>query len=119
MRRDMDLVRRILMELGDSERPLAASVFAGGGVTEELAAYHIEIMRQAGLVTATVTRDLSGRVDATAEALTWDGQEFLDAVRSDGIWSKVKARVAKTVGGATLDTVKALAVRYGTEMLLG
>ena len=119
MKRDMDLVRRILMELEASDYPLDASVFADGRVTVPQAAYHIEIMQQAGLIKATIARDLSGNLDATAESLTWNGQEFLEAVRSDVMWATVKSTIAKTVGSTTLETVKALAVKIGSELVLG
>jgi hypothetical protein len=114
MRLDMDLVRRILMELEASDLPLAASVFADGRVTVEQAAYHIEIMAQAGLLRATVTRDLSGGVDAVAESLTWEGQDFLDAVRSDRVWSEVVA-----AGATGIASAKALAMELAGELLLG
>lgn len=42
------------------------------------------------------------------KALTWDGHEFLDNVKSDDIWSKVKQQAA-AVPGVGLKVLAALA----------
>lgn len=60
----------------------------------------------------------SGVVRATVGPLTWAGNEYVDAIRDNNVWKKVKRTLAQTVGGATLDTVKALAVKIATDMLM-
>ena len=55
---------------------------------------------------------------ASVGPLTWVGNDFLDAVRSDTIWSHVKRRVATTVGTVSFETLKALAVSEATRMLM-
>ncbi|EFA23673.1 DUF2513 domain-containing protein [Bifidobacterium gallicum] len=119
MRRDMDLVRRILLEVGDSDLPLDASVLVTDESPFEQVAYHIDLIGQAGLAQVDVSRMIGGRiVRASVGPLTWEGNDFLDAIRDDTVWSGAKTRIAKTVGSATLDTVKALAVRVATDMLM-
>lgn len=118
MNRDMDLVRDILRELAESEGPLEASVFADGARTEQVVAFHFEIMDEAGLIEANVSKTWGGGyARATAMRLTWDGADFLAAVSNDGLWSHVKRSVAKTLGSASLDTFKALAVKFAMERL--
>lgn len=118
MRRDMDLVRDILRELSESEGPLEASVFTDGSRTARLVAFHFEIMDEAGLIEADVSKTWGGGyARATAIRLTWDGADFLAAVSNDGMWSHVKRSIAKSVGSASLETIKALAVKLAMERL--
>lgn len=43
------------------------------------------------------------------KSLTWEGNDFLDSVESDAVWSKVKARLAENVESASFDVIKAVA----------
>jgi len=58
-------------------------------------------------------------VAARADRLTWQGYDFLDAVRSDAVWSKTKSTIAATVGSASLEVVKAVAVSIAMRATLG
>ena len=118
MRRDLDLVRTILKTCADAPGPVDARVFADDAHSFDLVAYHVRIMQEAGLVEASLVRDMGGSVvRASVGPLTWAGNDFLDAVRSDGIWSKTKQRIASTVGSASFDVVKAVAVKLATTIL--
>lgn len=55
MKRDMDLVRRILIDLADSSQPVNASVFVTDRVSFEDVCYHYRIMSDGGLITAAVS----------------------------------------------------------------
>lgn len=119
MKRDMDLVREILKELSETDRPLDASAFVTDKRSREFVGYHIRIMQEAGLI---VARIMSGDNDeyymCQAVRMTWDGQDYLAAISSDTVWSKVKKTIAKTVGDASLATIKSLAVDMASKMLL-
>ena len=119
LRRDMDLIRRILVMVGDSPVPLNATVFVDEAHPFEMVAYHIDLIGQANLADTSITR-MGGGMIARAEVgpLTWDGNEFLDAIRSDTIWTRVKQRVGATVGSTTIDVIKALAVKLASDMLI-
>ena len=119
MRRDMDLIRHILVMVGDSPVPLNATVFVDETHPFETIAYNIDLIGQAHLADTSITR-MSGGAIARAEVgpLTWDGNEFLDAIRSDAIWSRVKQHIATTVGSSTIDVIKALAIKIASDMLI-
>lgn len=118
MRRDLDLVRAILKTCADSTEPVTMGTFTDDTHTAPLVAYHIDIMQEAGLIDATIIRDINGRtVHATIDSLTWQGNDFLDAVRSDSLWAKTKQRIAATFGSVSFDVVKALAVSLATKSL--
>lgn len=111
MQRDWELVRRILLALEASEggRLMADQV---AGFDAESVCYHMEIMRQAGLIEARVIQGA-----CVALSLTWAGHEFLDGIRKDTVWNKVKARAREAGVGLTTDVVVALAKKVIEAML--
>ncbi|MBG0803820.1 DUF2513 domain-containing protein [Methylocystis sp. H4A] len=107
MKRDMDLVREILLKLEplpahfDNPIPLIVGaeplVFKGRSADE--IAYHIRIMTQGDLISMGGI-DANGHI-ASYYGFRWLGHEFLDDVRDPEIWRKIRARV-KGIGGAGL-----------------
>lgn len=118
MRRDMDLVRTILTGIADAGGDVSAGMFADERHGFDEVAYHFDIMQQAGLIDASLVRDIGGNViRAEAHSLTWEGKDFLDAVRSDKVWHRVKERIGGTVGSVSLAVVKEVAVSVARLML--
>jgi len=102
MKRDMDLVRKILFAVEKHPSGFAPNKLEIPGHTEEEIAYHAYIMKEAGLVGAIETTPWgSSSPQAQIARLTWQGHEFLDAARQDRIWQKAKL-IVKKVGGATI-----------------
>ena len=63
------------------------------------------------LIDATVTKDWDNTViRGKIKALTWDGCDYLDAVRNDKIWVKAKNVVKEAAGNTTLDLFKQTAI---------
>lgn len=108
MKRDMDLVRAILLAVEAHERGFAPSDLRIEGYTHEQIAYHAFIMDEAGLVAASDDINRGSRSpEATVRRLTWKGHEFLDAARPPDRWEKAKAALAK-VGGASFQILVAV-----------
>ena len=119
MRRDMDLVRSILLqvEAADGSRESGELDFMGHTVEEVY--YHIELMQQRGLIDATIKREWGGSVVyASIGGLTWDGQDFLDAMRDDRVWSRAKKAIKESVGSTTFGVIKDVCVNVATKMAL-
>ena len=55
MKRDMDLVRQILLDLSESNESLPASVFKTSTISEKTVGYNMVIMAEAGLINITRT----------------------------------------------------------------
>lgn len=121
MKRDMDLVRRIALEIVDM--PDGHSLTDVDGVDKATFAMHIIWMKEAGLVTANVTEFQSGEPPKVfVRRLTWEGCEFADAVRSDTLWSKAKTNVLKPTSSFTFGLLKdwlATEIREGFPTLRG
>ena len=117
MKRDMDLIRDLLLKIEDGQRsfdlltPEVAEILGESGEGRlpreqaELLEYHLNLLDYAGLITIQVT--LSGAVWQIGQ-ITWAGHDFLDTIRDPAIWRETKAG-AKQAGGFSLDLLKALA----------
>lgn len=118
MKRDMDLVRQILMAAESQEGGYASENPAIDGYTEDQIGYHVHLMEQAGLVEATDTSEMdSASPSAILLSIKWNGHEFLDAAKSNTVWAQAKEK-AKSVGGSlTLDLMKELLVATARSQL--
>lgn len=112
MRRDMDLVRKLLLE-AETIPPYEIGSFGVDDVDPLVVTAHIELMQEAGLLEADF---LSGPV-AHVQRLTWFGHDSLDSIRDDSTWSKVKSRVAESVGTVSFDVLVALAIAVAKDKL--
>nr|DAL20414.1 MAG TPA_asm: YjcQ protein [Caudoviricetes sp.] len=108
MRRDLDLVRSILIYVEKAEDEVDAEDLVTDGWPFETVAYHVRLMAHHGLVDLSDdTRDMNGETLSLAvSGLTWDGQDYLDAIRDPKVWAKVKKTVKEAVGSTTFEVVK-------------
>ena len=117
MKRDMDLVRDILLALEErgNGRLAPVEIDIAGRSRAEIA-YHVMITAQAGLVDAV---DLSspGRLDWLARNLTWEGHEFLDTSRNETSWERAKTIVFKQTGGLSIHFLQKTLTRLGQDAL--
>jgi hypothetical protein len=107
----MDLVRHILLEATKQVNGYASDNPTIVGYTQDQVDHHIYLMQQAGLVEATDTSALnSDSPTAILISVTWKGHDFIEAARSNTVWSQAKDK-AKSVGGSlTFDLMKELLV---------
>ena len=111
MRRDLDLVRDILIQVGEADGPVDYEELGNGRPTA-LVAYHCILMAQRGLLDLGLVRRDSGGdyVILQVSGLTWDGEDYLAAIADPGVWKKAKAEVAKVAKSVTFEVVKTAAV---------
>ena len=90
MKRDLDLVRKILIAIEDKPN-LEPEEITIQEYEFEVVAFHLLILKEAGLVDAVMSEDAAGElIGAFAIRLTWNGFEFLDLARNDTVWNKSK-----------------------------
>ncbi|MBN8734047.1 MAG: DUF2513 domain-containing protein [Acidobacteria bacterium] len=111
MKRNMDLVRALLLDV-EANQLLSNGRFRleATGYSRQDISDHLALMRQGGLVWqeqlarfVTATGEESGSVPA---ALTWHGHEFLDQIRSEDVWGRVKEHALRVSGGLSLEVIK-------------
>lgn len=109
MKRDMDLVREILLAIEGGQSSLQATAGLPGSDAEPAAVeYHVNLLRQAGLVEVMST-SLGGSYHF--RGLTWEGHDFLDTVRDPEVWKRTKDGASK-MGGWTFGLLKDLGTAY-------
>lgn len=97
MKRDMEVIRKILFAGEEPPNPKSVSGLTRIPDIEPLvAAYHVALLKDAGYVEATVDKKANGLPwRFMGLRLTWTGHEFLDAMRDDTVWKKVKKHVIR------------------------
>ena len=105
MKRDMDLIRRIAF----ATEELESGQTLDGLEDVDPAAFeqHVIWMKEAGLLEAVIA-EYMGAEDSLVmvQRLTWQGCDFLDAARDEGLWSKAKATVIKPSASFTFGLLK-------------
>src|SRR5689334_21057270 len=107
MKRDLDLVRNILFKLEETEDDYSFSAsdphLQIDGCPRKRLSHHLEIMAQAGLLHAE-THELAGGFAAhavTYYSVSWQGHEFLSALRDETRWKEVKKIMVRAGGFVT------------------
>lgn len=116
MKRDMELVRVILTATEATDGPYDPSELDSAGWSMRAIAYHVELLSAHGLVDAKVNR-CKGGVSATVLGLTWEGCDYLDAIRDERVWEETKQAIAESVGSATMAVVKYTAVKVMERLI--
>ncbi len=115
MKRDMDLVRKILLAVEDSEEMVDQNPEIEG-YTKDQVDYHVWLMLEAGLVYgAEVTTLESDNMQGAVSNLTWDGHEFLDLARDETTWNKATAKIRNVTGALSFAAVRAVLTDYATQ----
>lgn len=116
MKRDMDLVRQILIAL--EELPMIAGWhdIEIQGRSEMEIVFHIRLMHEAGLIEA---QDLTtmAHICWKPKRLTYAGHEFLDAARSETVWNRAKDKLMGATGTLTMEGMKAALAEVVKGML--
>ena len=105
MKRDMDVVRQIL--LACENLPFGEQFESLEGVDTDTYVTHVVWMQQAGLVQANAQAGGGSYASfAIVLGLAWEGCEFADAMRDETLWAKAKTKFMRPGISFTLDIVK-------------
>src|SRR5688572_11501611 len=128
MKRDMDLVRKILFKMADNDKHSSYSPghLKVDGYTQQQVDYHLKMMAQADLLhidtmeqTSYVSKSpewTTPKVYMSYYSVSWNGHEFLEAARDNTRWEKAKGAMAHA-GGFAVDVMKQLLIQYLKEEL--
>lgn len=115
MQRDMDLVRLILLEIEKEYRSTFLCDLKIDGYDLETVAYHCNIMYEKGLISAYESEYGEDAItDFYVGHLTWEGHDFLEKVRDNSRWGKVKKTMKEKALPFTIDMTKTIADAFIT-----
>ncbi len=101
----MELVRALLLEM--EEYPPISGFFdlAINSYSEDEVSYHIKLLYEQGLIDALDLSSSSGFCWKPRN-LTWEGHNFIEAIRDDSRWEKVKSFLREGGKILTIETLK-------------
>lgn len=115
MKRDMDLIRTILLEIEKAEdREIPINSVSIGDFDRKTIRYHIDLLEDSGLAKVIKHTIQLGRTKQPTFInlrLSWEGHEFLDAARDDNVWAKAKVVLVK-MSGLPFEVLQALLIDY-------
>lgn len=97
MKRDMDVIRQIVLAAREANDPLSGL----DGMDSDVFASHVILLEEAGLVKATSREQHGKAFVAVLYRLTWTGHDFADAIKEDNLWRKAKETVLKPTASWT------------------
>ena len=113
MKRDMELIRKLLFYF--EQKPDSGHVVVPPieGYEEVVIKYHCRLLYEAGLLNCEpVKSSTSDRVISVVSFdLTWAGHEFLDKIRSESTWNRIKAQAREKSLALSFNIVNELAQR--------
>jgi hypothetical protein len=101
MKRNMDLIRALLLKLERSPirpggivhlQPSDPEIAVDGFSDDEIE-YHLSLLEDVRLLECSATRPMIGLM---FKRLSWSGHDFLDSIRDDEIWHKTKKAAEAT-----------------------
>jgi len=117
MKRDLDLMREILLKLEVNRDRLFPPYLPEHPDHVEVT-YQVLLLHDAGYIEAELTlmQEPPGAI-AVVTRITNSGHDYLDSVRDAKVWEKTKTKLEKVGGGATLEFVKEMAAKTMAELI--
>jgi len=117
MKRDMEIIRKILMQLEEApthDVPVQLNI---EGYRPEEINYNVGIAWKGGLIElyGKPISSLNSDTRYLPKSLTWEGHEFLDASRNENAWKRMLNTIKEKGGGLAFEIVKALLIQYVKE----
>lgn len=123
MHRDDDLIRKLMLALEKASSRITDR-YEVEGYTRDQVAYHLGLIVRAGYAEGPGPRYSSTGSDPTIpsvvilDRLTPAGHDFIAAIKDDTVWARVKERLGKVGGSASLEIIGQVGAAV-TKQLLG
>lgn len=118
MKRDMELIRKIVLAVEDGPNGYAPDDLCLGSYTPEQIAYHAYLLIDGGLAKGAITTHMgSSGPSAQVTSLTWEGHDFADKSRDETLWRKAMAIVQEKGGTVTIEILKDLLAKLARANL--
>jgi hypothetical protein len=111
MKRDMELIRRILIEI-QSRKDVKPREVTIEGVDDTIVFRHVELLAHAGYIEFIKSEPLNAPHGIIMiKELSWEGHDFVNALENDGVWNKIKQKLsAAELADLPLSVLKSVGV---------
>jgi hypothetical protein len=119
MKRNWDTIRKILIKIESLEpnEYLILSMFDEKEHDEVY--YHIKLLLEAGLIEGKIHTTISKSPhEFHIERLSWNGHEFLDAIKIDTHWNKIKKHIKSKGIDLGFDIIKITSLSIAKTLLM-
>lgn len=115
MKRDIDLVRTILLSIENGKDANGHGFIRLNipGRSQEEVSYHVGLLYEAGLVDAVNLSTLNS-YEWQPKGLTWRGHQFLDSARDESSWEQAKKELKK-IGNSSFEVLKSVLTALATR----
>lgn len=110
MKRDMKLIRLLLLGLAGETVNLEQ-------YNREQILYHKNLLLDGELAKGNALLGDGKLQSVVLTDLTWEGHDFLDAIRNDNVWNKTIQSLGKIGGDASFTVIKSVAAAIAKELL--
>ncbi|WP_375579039.1 DUF2513 domain-containing protein [Marivirga tractuosa] len=114
MKRDLKLIKEILIKIESKETLNAENIVEFNGYTESQITYHIMLLDQVGFIETLNASDNDG-FEFWPKYLTWNGQEFLATIRNDSAWNKFKGKLSGKISNIPFSALQIILQKLITE----
>ena len=118
MKRDMNLLRSILLLVEQQSSAFVPIEVKLDGHTEDEIGYHTVLLIEAGLVEGRVSGEIGRPPRTVITRLKWPGHEFLDAAREPSRWKEARNLVEK-FGGAPIEVWTNILTQLVAKSVMG
>ncbi|MEQ8503865.1 MAG: DUF2513 domain-containing protein [Rhodospirillales bacterium] len=93
MKRDMELVRKILIDVQSRTDTIPRGLIIDG-YDDAVVARHAEMLVESGLLKGNVSPRSSDTPYPTVivQELSWEGHDFVDALETEGVWKTITSK---------------------------
>ena len=105
MKRDMDLIRLILLEIEKAEENEVENMNIDGYSKEDIV-FNAKLLKQNNMI-ENFEEDVLGNY--YIGSLTWGGSDYLDSIRDNSKWKRIKSVIKEKALPFTFDIVKSVA----------
>ncbi|HEY5998293.1 MAG TPA: DUF2513 domain-containing protein [bacterium] len=118
MKRDMDLIRKIVLfvEAMEPNQQIEDESVQIEGYEPSVINYHIGLLAEAELIKSHDVSD-SGGDHWLIDRLTWKGHEFIDSARNESVWSRAKEMIKEKGGSIPFEVMQTLLTSIAKSML--
>ena len=114
----MDLCRLILFKIENEYKSTALFNLQIDGYDMETITYHCDLLFEAWLIKSYKPTYASNRIYRfSVGALTWEGHDFLDKIRENTMWNKIKNSIKENALPLTLEVIKSVATSFINDRL--